>query len=823
MPRYHQSPHPKPYPHAHATPHQRRRTPHDQRYRLQKHHETTPVIRASSLYWRYGGWVNRWIYSPIQDLLSLPIALLAMPPMPILIALLVAACIEGPSAWFITPREPTWAGYALLGVWAILVLNVVDYMLEVLMRVPWQGPRTYPLVSPLRGLPREDRRLAHICLWVAAICVLPALLASTWHRFEPLPSRFFDGSIWSGTGIAHTVSTGMVFFLFGTLLLWLFKREPAWPFVRWTSEDELIVNRQASVQHSAPPPQQQQAPQPWVPPNPAPAINPPTAPPPQAPAQAQPAARNDYPVPFTPRLATKRFADIHGMSELKDKLYGQARRIVEDVNPVEQANVPKKHPAAPTRNGILLHGEPGNGKTVFAEALAGELGVPFLDVTYGPMASKWIGEIPVLLTRTFELARASAPCVLFIDEIDSFIKSRDATTNNPEALIITNVMLTEMVKLRGTGVVLMAATNYLDTLDAAAIREGRFDFKLEVRPPDEAARIGLMQAGAKTHCGHLQVDAAQLVAVAKRWNGFSVARLQAVCQAMPDVARKRKLTHIGHAQWMLALREVQGRRGRVFDDAQTLSSMVFTQQTRASLDMLVGRLKHAATIEARGGSLPTGILFHGPAGTGKTATARALARAVDWAFLPVAGPDLVADRGKLAKLFAEAKDLRPTLIFIDEADDIVRDRRYCAHPELVNKLLSLMDGTEEKIKDLVWIAATNHPDQIDPALLRAGRFTEKILFSPPPLELVAGHIETWLKARSVRLTHAHAPAGQEQANVHFLAEELTGQSIANIEGLLQYALNAAIHRTSGRTGSTVIEVADINLALAAVLVQAPVA
>lgn len=806
MPEYHQSPHVKPNPHAHANRHQLRHPPHDQRYRLQKHHETTPEIRASSLYWRYGGWVNRWIYSPIQDLLALPISILSMPQMPILIAILVAASIEGPSAWFITPWDPTFAGYALLGVWSILVLNVVDYMLEVLMRVPWDDPRTYPLVSPLRGLPREDRRLAHVCLWVAAICVLPALLASTWHRFEPLPSHFYDGSIWSGTGIAHTVSTGLVFLFFGTFLLWLAKREPAWPFVRWTSEDELIVNRQAAAQ-------------PCAQPSPALAINPPNTHRPQA----QPATRNDYPVPFIPRRARKRFADIHGMTELKDKLYGHARRIIEDVNPAQQGNGPAKHPGAPTRNGILLHGEPGNGKTVFAEALAGELGVTFLEVTYGPMASKWIGEIPALLTRTFELARASAPCVLFIDEIDSFIKSRDAFTNNPEALIITNVMLTELVKLRGTGVVLMAATNYLDTLDAASIREGRFDFKLEVRPPDEAARIGLMRAGVSNHCRHLEVDAGQLVTVAQRWNGFSVARLQAVCQAMPDVAKKHKLTHIGHAQWMLALREVQGRRGRLFDDAQKLASMVFTQQTRGSIDMLAGRLKNSATIEARGGTLPSGILFHGPAGTGKTATARALARDVDWAFLPVAGPDLVADRSKLAKLFAEAKDLRPTLIFIDEADDILRDRRFCTHPELVNKLLSLMDGTEEKIKDLVWVAATNHADQIDPALLRAGRFTEKILFSPPPVELIVRYISAWLKTRSVRLTHAHAPAGQEQANVRFLAEELEGQSIANVEGVLQYALNAAIHRTRGGTRNTVIEVEDIDQALASVLVQAPVA
>jgi transitional endoplasmic reticulum ATPase len=104
---------------------------------------------------------------------------------------------------------------------------------------------------------------------------------------------------------------------------------------------------------------------------------------------------------------------------------------------------------------ILLHGEPGNGKTVLAEALAGELCIAFLEVTYGPVTSKWVGKLAALLTRTFALARASAsasaPCVLFIDEIDSYLKSRDAQGSYAEMPVVTNVMLTEMVALCRTG------------------------------------------------------------------------------------------------------------------------------------------------------------------------------------------------------------------------------------------------------------------------------------------------------------------------------------------------------------------------------------
>ena len=189
-----------------------------------------------------------------------------------------------------------------------------------------------------------------------------------------------------------------------------------------------------------------------------------------------------------------------------------------------------------------------------------------------------------------------------------------------------------------------------------------------------------------------------------------------------------------------------------------------------------------------GGTLPTGCLFYGPSGTGKTAAARALAKEVGWAFLSIAGPDLVADRTKLDKLYAEAKDMRPTLIFIDEADDVLRSRQFSSTPDLTNKMLTIMDGADDRVLDVVWIAATNNPDQIDPALVRSGRFTEKVLFSTPPQELIPRHVSMWLKKKVVAL----APG----LDAFDIAEALQGQTIADIEGVLQYALNSAIASTA---------------------------
>ncbi len=99
----------------------------------------------------------------------------------------------------------------------------------------------------------------------------------------------------------------------------------------------------------------------------------------------------------------------------------------------------------------------------------------------------------------------------------------------------------------------------------------------------------------------------------------------------------------------------------------------------------------------------------------------------------MAGPDLLADRRAIDRLFTKARDVHPTIVFIDEADDVLRSRKISATPELCNKLV-LMDGAEDRVKDVVVIASTNHPDQIDPALLRGGRFTEKVEFSAPPAQ-----------------------------------------------------------------------------------------
>lgn len=243
-------------------------------------------------------------------------------------------------------------------------------------------------------------------------------------------------------------------------------------------------------------------------------------------------------------------------------------------------------------------------------------------------------------------------------------------------------------------------------------------------------------------------------------------------------------------------------------DTKSLGGLILNTNTRGALELVVTRLRDAHKIETLGGSLPTGVLFHGPSGTGKTAAARALAKEAGWAFLSVVGPDLLADSNALDKLFAEARDLRPTIVFIDEADDVLRNRQLSATPMLCNKLLVLMDGTEDRVKDVVVIAATNHPDHIDPAMIRAGRFTEKVAFSAPLAKELPRFLDRWMRSKRTRLS--------ADLTVFDLADLFQGHTIADIEGALQYALNLSItHHERG--GQPEIQFMDVQMACQVVL------
>jgi transitional endoplasmic reticulum ATPase len=468
------------------------------------------------------------------------------------------------------------------------------------------------------------------------------------------------------------------------------------------------------------------------------------------------------------------FAEVVGMMALKLRLREAASEIVASASNRQQA-----------RNGILFSGAPGNGKTFMAEALAGEMKLPIIQVSFGDFASKWVNQTSEQMRAVFQDARRQAPCVLFLDEIDSLLVDRGAVAHSGgEPARMTNILLTELVSIRSAAVVVIAATNHPDKLDGAGSREGRFDFKIEITPPDMPARRALIAQQVRSF-KTLTVEDSALAQAAKRWDGFSVARIRTVVDEAGRGAVKAAQTCITYPDLQCALRTIQGHRGDLPAETPALSDLTLAPALQASLTGIAKRMRNIELIEAQGGTVPSGLMFYGPPGTGKTLSARALAKTSEWAFLATTGSDLLRDSTAIETLTRKARDLRPCIIFIDEADDVCANRQYSAPAvvSITNALLSAMDGANGQCADVLWIAATNYPENMDPAIQR--RLGEKIEFALPDEHTLAQFIRQWIAEKpAVRFEAQVTPTG--------VARFLAGLSIAHVKEVLQQAVNHAI-------------------------------
>ncbi|MDA8153100.1 MAG: AAA family ATPase [Acidithiobacillus sp.] len=479
---------------------------------------------------------------------------------------------------------------------------------------------------------------------------------------------------------------------------------------------------------------------------------------------------------FTSQKSMVNFSRIAGMTAMKEKLLTAA-----------------KEAKTGGRNGILLYGEPGNGKTLFAEALAGEIGLPLVKVSIAQIKSRWVGETTQKLMGAFAFAKRK-PCVLFFDEIEAIVPPRDRISDpSSEDAKITAAFLTALDDLRATTkVVILAATNYLDRVDPAGIREGRFDWKIEVPAPDQEARRHILSSGLRSETIGLSV----LDAAAKRLRGYSAAKVRAVSE---EVARNtdggQELTL---ESFILAQKALTGSSGHgVGEDAPGLDDLVLQESVRVHLRSLMGRMLDPVGAQEKGATVPSGVIFYGDPGNGKTMAARALAKESGWSFLNVTGADVAKEDG-VKNLLKRANEIRPCIIFLDEADGVLANRdSWQARADTINGLLTAMDGSGGRMSDILWVAATNRIEAIDPAMLRGGRFSEKIRFPNPDKDMMASAVKVWLDALKLPIA----------CTVQEVADALAGLSFASAREVIQGAVNHVVG-----TDGEALAVADIVLA-----------
>jgi len=228
-----------------------------------------------------------------------------------------------------------------------------------------------------------------------------------------------------------------------------------------------------------------------------------------------------------------KFDDVAGIEEAKEELQ-------EVVTFLKQ---PEKFTAVGARipKGVLLVGPPGTGKTLLAKAIAGEAGVPFFSISGSEFVEMFVGVGASRVRDLFKKAKDNAPCIIFIDEIDAVGRQRGAGIGggNDEREQTLNQLLTEMDGFEGnTGIIIIAATNRPDVLDAALLRPGRFDRQVTVDAPDIKGRLEVLQVHARNKILDSSVS---LEAIARRTPGFTGADLANLLnEAAILTARRRK-------------------------------------------------------------------------------------------------------------------------------------------------------------------------------------------------------------------------------------------------------------------------------------------
>ncbi|MFC7042038.1 CDC48 family AAA ATPase [Halonotius sp. GCM10025705] len=432
----------------------------------------------------------------------------------------------------------------------------------------------------------------------------------------------------------------------------------------------------------------------------------------------------------------------------------------------EMVELPMKHPQIFKKlgieppQGVLLHGPPGTGKTLLAKAVANETSASFFSIAGPEIISKYYGESEQQLREIFEDAKDESPSIIFIDELDSIAPKREDVTGEVERRVVAQ-LLTMMDGLEARGqVVVIAATNRVDSVDPALRRPGRFDREIEIGVPDEVGRKEILQIHTR---GMPLSDDVSLGHLAGETHGFVGADIQSLTKEAAMKALRRYLPEIDldeedippslidrmivkREDFRGALNEVEPSAMRevlvelpkiTWDDVGGLESP--QQQVKEAVEW---PLTSPEKFERMGVEAPKGILLYGPPGTGKTLMAKAVASETNANFISVRGPQLLSkwvgeSEKAIRQTFRKARQVNPTIIFFDELDSLApargQDMGNNVSERVVNQLLTELDGLEE-MGDVMVIGATNRPDMIDPALLRSGRFDRLVKIGQPDEE-----------------------------------------------------------------------------------------
>jgi len=448
--------------------------------------------------------------------------------------------------------------------------------------------------------------------------------------------------------------------------------------------------------------------------------------------------------------------DVGGYADVKEELHEAI------VAPIKQKELSYTYGIKPP-TGILLFGPPGTGKTLLMKALAKELDIGFYYIKCSDLLSEWYGESEKNLAEVFAIARKSAPCVLFFDEIDSIGKKRDAYTSDDVAPRVMSVFLEELDGFKGKkNVITIGATNVPDQLDPALMRPGRFDKIIYMHVPDFEARKSIFKVHLSKLPTETDIDYDKLAAKTERYSGADIKNIctegsrLAAREAMKSdvvvpVTTKHLLTIISKVKPSVTLDQLDTynkfrmdyerrsgaeekkpeEKGVRWEDVAGLEDV-----RQVLLESIEIPLLHEDLMKEMDVKPSKGLLLFGPPGCGKTMIVKAAANELNANFLTISGAELMKGKDRnpasyVKEVFNRARESAPALIFIDEIEALAPSRDEY-RGGILTELLQELDGVKE-LKNVMLVGATNKPSALDPAILRPGRF-DKIIYIPPPDE-----------------------------------------------------------------------------------------
>ncbi len=516
--------------------------------------------------------------------------------------------------------------------------------------------------------------------------------------------------------------------------------------------------------------------------------------------------------------------DVGGLSEVLKEL----RELIE---------IPLKRPELLTQLGleapcgVLLVGPPGTGKTLTARSLAEELGVNYIAIVGPEVMGKYYGEAETRLRSIFEKAAKAAPCIIFIDEIDSLAPDRSKVEGEVEKRLVAQLLGLMDGFAKTNGVIVLAATNRPDHLDPALRRPGRFDREVQFRVPDRNGRLEILQILSRA----MPLDeSVELGAIADLAVGLVGADLKAICQKAAYSALRRQVPDwrspipanmtLTQADLLQAVKEVKPSvlRSVEIESPEVAWDEIGGLETIKQIlqESVEGALLYPELYQQTGAKAPRGILLWGPPGTGKTLLAKAVASQARANFIAVNGPELMsrwvgAAEQAVRELFAKARQAAPCVVFIDEIDTLAPARGSAqgdsgVSDRVVGQLLTELDGLQG-CTNVLLVGATNRPDALDSALLRAGRLDLQLKVDLPDATSRLAILQVHNQGRPIA-----------QVNLAEWAEQTEGWNGADLALLSNQAALESIrrYRAQGQTDPSMIQITSNDFGMAFQLLSA---